>query len=240
MNQLTLEIKNNGNGNMHVHDFPYLNTNQERRLRPLIRARTRAIETAIRECKTTIPTGQLFKLSVICWGESTSVLTDCAISDPICRKAIDDNVDAIVVLMTGKKKPATETARCEPNKVEPLTEEQFNALDPGIRRTVKWLRENGFETTDSGDGSKAATMECALNYPNVAIRIDDPDALQFEADRLYELLSGRDIDLAPQGTDCEPYIQATYDPADGSAILLLMYVNDELLFGSESIPDSGD
>jgi hypothetical protein len=124
--------------------------------------------------------------------------------------------------------------------VKCLSDKEYEELDVGIRKTVQWLREHGFETTDSGDGSKAATMECALNYPNVAIRIDDVDALQFEADRLYELLEEREIDVAPQGTDGEPFIQATYDPADGSSIIVLAYVNDELLFhGSwEDAPDS--
>ena len=37
-------------------------------------------------------------------------------------------------------------------KVDPLTPEETEALDPGIRRLVTLLRAHGFETTDSGDG----------------------------------------------------------------------------------------
>lgn len=127
-----------------------------------------------------------------------------------------------------------------PYYVKPLLEGELDDLDEGIRKTVEWLREQGFETTDSGDGSKAATMECTLDHPNVAIRIDDPDKLQFEADRLMGLLEEKCVDVAPQGMEGEPYIQATYDPADGSAIILLAYVNDELLFRDpwENAPDS--
>jgi hypothetical protein len=117
------------------------------------------------------------------------------------------------------------------SKVEQLSQEQLGKLDDGIRETVKWLREQGFNTTDSGDGSKAAAMECAFNYPNVIIALDDPDTLIFEADRLQECLEKKGVIVEPQGFEGEPYIQATYDPADGSVAIFLAYVDDEKLFG---------
>ena len=45
--------------------------------------------------------------------------------------------------------------------------EVIAACDPGIRDVVQALRSLGFDTTDSGDGSKAAWMECALDYQHV-------------------------------------------------------------------------
>lgn len=52
----------------------------------------------------------------------------------------------------------------------------YDELDPGIRDLVRFLRErHGFNTTDSGDGSKAATMDCAMPFPHVVIKIDGDD-----------------------------------------------------------------
>lgn len=91
----------------------------------------------------------------------------------------------------------------------------YNQLDPGIRETVKWLNSIGFRTTDSGDGVSKSDMECAMCIPNVAIEttksslIDDTDYLDF-------LLLGSDTHQ----------IQASYDPRDGTAIILLLDFDD--------------
>jgi hypothetical protein len=92
-------------------------------------------------------------------------------------------------------------------------------LDKGIRRTVLCLREDGFDTCDSGDGSKAAWMEGALDVPHVFMRID-PAAIVVEAKHLLrtvEALFG----------DAVYTIEATYSPIDGVAILSLMGVGDK-------------
>lgn len=117
--------------------------------------------------------------------------------------------------------------------VKCLSDEEIGQLDKGIRKTVQWLRSHGFETTDSGDGTKVATMECALNYPNVTIRLESPDDLMWEADRLKHCLEAEGIEVEPQSMDNSPFIQATYDPADGSSTILLAYVDDLYLFGPE-------
>lgn len=63
----------------------------------------------------------------------------------------------------------------------------YDQIDAGVRDVVRLLREAGFNTRDSGDGSKAATMACALDYPHVFMVIDPDDALA-EAKRCWHVL----------------------------------------------------
>jgi len=68
-----------------------------------------------------------------------------------------------------------------------LTQAEVDGLNPGIRRLVVWLRANGFDTCDSGDGQThdhACDRSCGA-------------------------------------------IQASYDPADGSAVIDLTGVSDK-------------
>lgn len=116
-------------------------------------------------------------------------------------------------------------------------EELIAALDPGIRRTVAWLRDHGFDTTDSGDGvTKLETgvmdPEDVLDVPHV-VMVTEPDELVTWAKRLAHELSARGIDLVPEGRG-EPTLSASYDPANGSSVLILYGVNDEMLFGEAS------
>jgi hypothetical protein len=87
----------------------------------------------------------------------------------------------------------------------------LGAIDAGIRPLVAFLRAAGFETTDSGDGSKA-DMACALPFPNV-FAVVPPAALVAEADRMAELLREAGALLEPGD------LQATYDPIDGIGVL---------------------
>ena len=94
-------------------------------------------------------------------------------------------------------------------------------LTPGIRKTVLWLRENGFETTDSGDGitNVEAGMECALDIPHVIMTVT-PLTLVTRARDLCLLVEKRGIEVRPG------MIQSSYDPADGSAVLALYGISD--------------
>lgn len=114
------------------------------------------------------------------------------------------------------------------NNVELLTAEQVAELDPGIRMTVQWLREHNFDTCDSGDGSKAGTMECALPYPNVTMRAA-PDKLLAETRRLRMLLVELGVYVVPMTTDEQPCLSGSYDPADNTAVIMLYGVNDAIL-----------
>lgn len=108
----------------------------------------------------------------------------------------------------------------------------LSTLDPGIRRTVAWLRSHGLRTTGSGDGRTKLTgaepMECALPFPHVVIAVE-PTELVSRCRQLAALLGGRGVHLVPQGHD-GPQLIASYDAADGSAILVLTDVDDALLF----------
>lgn len=102
----------------------------------------------------------------------------------------------------------------------------YNEIDPGVRRLVRWLNDRGYRTTDSGDGvTKVGTMDCALRVANVAILATCFDLVQ-EARSLLE-------DFAKIGVIVENIegatIQATYSPIDNVAVILLLGVSDEHL-----------
>lgn len=92
-----------------------------------------------------------------------------------------------------------------------LKQPNYDQIDPGIRATVKLLRAEGFETTDSGDGvSKPRAWYAsgeAMSCPNVAMHVTLTSIVP-EAHRLLKLL----------GPDWQ--VQAMYSPNDGIATLL--------------------
>jgi len=100
-----------------------------------------------------------------------------------------------------------------------MTDSSFNPddLDPGVRDLVVWLRDLGFDTTDSGDGSKVDTMECAVPFPMVAIRVRRDEQPQVRANYLYEMLrrAGVEFDLDGVG------VELSYDPHDQIAVLVV-------------------
>lgn len=104
-------------------------------------------------------------------------------------------------------------------------------LDPGVRLAVSWLREHGFETTDSGDGvTKQASGEWdesqLCDVPHVVIRVA-PEALVIEADRLEALLLGIGIRLT--GAPGEVSAEASYDPANRVGVIIVEHLSDALL-----------
>ena len=121
-------------------------------------------------------------------------------------------------------------------------EPDYSELDPNIRETVRWLRDNDFDTCDSGDGSKSY----GLPYPHVYILIGDDQDLRDEADRLHDLLVFKGVRLfsgprsekeaARLGVNFVPppegavlgYLTASYSPGQ-PAILELAGVHDGLL-----------
>lgn len=111
-------------------------------------------------------------------------------------------------------------------------EPNYEEMNPGIRQTVKWLRELGFETTDSGDG-KTGDCECDHPYPYVAMTVGHPLHLIIETDRLVVELQKLGIKIEPldeEGTaSC---VQASYDAGDKYAVIFIANIDDEKLFGS--------
>lgn len=103
-------------------------------------------------------------------------------------------------------------------------------MNPGIRRTVAFLRSLGFTTTDSGDG-KTHEHACDREEPYVVMSVD-VDELTFEADRLRRALENRGINVSAIGEGA-PAIQASYDPTNGIGVLDLMGLDDDLLDGTQ-------
>ena len=110
----------------------------------------------------------------------------------------------------------------------------YSALNPGIRRTVRWLRHHGFTTVNSGDG-KTHQCECDANYPFVTITVP-PEGLVAEADRLYALLRGLNIPvthLNENGSTDSVALDATYFPLDRTSVLSLTGLDDMMLQGAQ-------
>lgn len=105
-------------------------------------------------------------------------------------------------------------------------------LNPGIRRTVCWLRSLGFNTTDSGDG-QTHEHECDRPYAYVSMR-----GVQDDADRLRRVLMQAGIPVlngveawGQEGAE-RPLgvtIAYSYDPADGVGVVDLIGLCDEML-----------
>lgn len=135
--------------------------------------------------------------------------------------------------------PQTTREGTRPESVHPLSAEQLQALDPGIRRTVAWMRAHGFRTTNSGDGKTKLERGCcgALGMPHVAVVLENAARLQMDCEHLAEILRERGIDPQPMAlAPGQVEIHGTYDPAqpsDRAAVIVLYGVDDAALFGAE-------
>lgn len=109
----------------------------------------------------------------------------------------------------------------------------YTQLDSGIRETVRFIRDAGFNTTDSGDGVSKGGFDDVLSgnlgFPHVVVRIKAHEMLE-EAHRLQVHLEGR---LGPAEGDDEYgpawQVELSYDPASGVAIIMVRDVNDAML-----------
>jgi len=63
----------------------------------------------------------------------------------------------------------------------------YAALDPGIRDVVRLLNDNGFETTDSGDGVSKPAAGIVFPFPHVAA-VTTPGTMVADAERCAALL----------------------------------------------------
>lgn len=123
-------------------------------------------------------------------------------------------------------------------------EVKYELLDPGIREVVRFLIAQGFHTTDSGDGehkrSRGWTEEGGLiPFPHVIIEVK-PAEIAVACSDLVGVLRGIGVDVVSQ-TEAwaevlegererpRPYIEASYDPIDGRAIVGLYHVTSEMV-----------
>ena len=117
-----------------------------------------------------------------------------------------------------------------------FTEADYEELDPGIREVVRFLRENDFETTDSGDGltklagmspEEIAAQDEVIPEPHVFIVTERGEMLD-EADRLHGLFVAVGFEEDAIG------VQALYSPGDGVPILMLTGVSDAAFLETRS------
>ncbi len=114
-----------------------------------------------------------------------------------------------------------------------MSEDNFNydELDPGIRKAVRVLREAEYETTDSGDGSKAGETEGALDYPHVFIRLPATLDLVAEAHRAQRYLNEAGLPGS--------VVKATYSTKDETAMLLVRWPSVRLMtYSTKSVAES--
>lgn len=95
-------------------------------------------------------------------------------------------------------------------------EPPWDDLDAGIRGTVRALWDAGFFPTDSGDGSKAFTMDCALDVAHVFMQCAPRDLVHC-ADRLARLVAS----WPDSGDYNGNRVEASYSPSDGVGVLML-------------------
>lgn len=91
----------------------------------------------------------------------------------------------------------------------------YSELDPGIRSTVEFLREHGFETTESGDGISKPQDQRTLHVPHVFMVVDPPKMVT-ESDRLYNLIKNHGY------LKEDTHIEAAYNPTDGIAVIIFL------------------
>lgn len=90
-------------------------------------------------------------------------------------------------------------------------------LDEGVRDLVVWLDVLGFVTSDSGDGSKADVMDCAVPFPMISIRVEKGDNPMVKVEYLSALLRSRGVDFSREGVK----VELSYDPYDQIGMLII-------------------
>lgn len=96
-------------------------------------------------------------------------------------------------------------------------------VDPGVRKLVRFLRSNGYNTTDSGDGVSKEDIEGALDIPHVFMTVDADEGVR-RADKLRRLL----IDSFGIESCQDSVVEFSYNPDDLVGVLSLYYLDDRL------------
>lgn len=117
--------------------------------------------------------------------------------------------------------------------VEPLPADVLEDIDPGVRRTVEWLRAHGFDTTRSSDGQDVE------HGPYIEFVVAQRWLMQTECERLATLLRAYGVHPVPAGTnDGESVeIHGLYCPVtdeDQAARVVVYELDDARLFGRMS------
>lgn len=105
----------------------------------------------------------------------------------------------------------------------------YDTVDEGMRDTVRWLRECGYNVTDhSGWGGK-------FGQPTVWIWCQSDEAND-RSDDLLKLLKDHGIPCGLKTNDPEQvFIQASYTPASGIALIAVVWLDDEMLAAANGV-----
>lgn len=117
------------------------------------------------------------------------------------------------------------------SRIYVAAQESVTTINPGIRRIVELLNEAGFRTTDSGDG-ETHDHACDRDHGYVVIQAE-PKALVEASDAIAAVLEGWGITVGEPAMHPPPpgtcWVQATYCPADGIAVIDVSYIHDRML-----------
>lgn len=148
----------------------------------------------------------------VLWDEVESRYIDPSDDNPFRKQSVGEESDQD----TGKKQGFDE-----------------ESINPGVRNLVQMLRQNHFNTVDSGDG-KTGDFECDRGYPYVSILVENPSRLMGETYRLANLMRLCSVDLVAVGqgdigSTGDVEIEASLDPVNNVGIIDLRGLNDEKL-----------
>ncbi len=111
----------------------------------------------------------------------------------------------------------------------------YDELDAGIRETVRLLRDNGFQTTDSGDGTgPGSTLRPWNKQPHGHIAmVCPPSELVSTVDAVAETLAqeaGLVCVPQPPGAplEGEVVVEGSYAASDPVGLVLVRYVLDRM------------
>lgn len=101
----------------------------------------------------------------------------------------------------------------------------YSVIQPAMRQTVRWLRNMGMNTTDSGDGftNVEAGMEFALDLPHVFI-VTTPLLGYLDANTIWGVMCRYGLDKI-EGV----LVESTYSPNDKKVVIAVYGVTDDLL-----------
>jgi hypothetical protein len=91
-----------------------------------------------------------------------------------------------------------------------------DSLNPGIRKTVELLNQEGFVTCDSGDG-ETHDYPCDRDTGYVVVRVEDSEQLLYETKRLHAYLRLNGVTAM---------VNANFDPEDGMSFIDVSPIHD--------------